>query len=263
MGGLQLRIGLVPGVAVAVLLERGRLGSQMDPRSRVDGSLRSGIFVDVVAEPDHEIGVLLGDVAVRRVVAAGVVLATGHGELRLGHRDRGIGRRTGRADRTDVLADAKAVVPHAWVERHDSVNTVPSLGSGDLRTTGKHRAELGSVADLPRHRDVVLGHAATVERVGRESRPQHDADRIWIPRGDSDGERVGRQHDGCERRGRRRSCRRRARNGRRHGAGAGRHRAGRRRRRTLLGGAGGGHDRHPGGQERSTRDQLHPLSLPA
>jgi hypothetical protein len=108
VGALQVRVRLVLRVAVAVVLERGdlprRVRAGIAARGRVD--VRR-VLVDVVAEVQDDVQILLGQVVVGREVAVLVLRAR---DEREGHRvERGAGGR-GRlraADRAELPAARK------------------------------------------------------------------------------------------------------------------------------------------------------------
>ena len=74
------RVGLVLGVAVAIVVERVELGADV----LADVAVAAGAFIDVVAEVDDEVEVVLGHVVVGGEQAAFVVLAGGEGEAEIG-----------------------------------------------------------------------------------------------------------------------------------------------------------------------------------
>ena len=76
VGGLEVRVGFVLGVAVAIVVERGELGADV----LANAALAGRAFIDVVAEVDDQVEVLLGHVLVGGEEAGFVVLAGGEGE---------------------------------------------------------------------------------------------------------------------------------------------------------------------------------------
>jgi hypothetical protein len=102
MRGAQARVRLVLRVTDPIVREAADLVARL-VQPRVRGI--AGTLVDVVAEMHDEVEVLCRDVAPRRVVAVGVVLTRGEGELQRVHGagDRRGSRATGRALREPDL----------------------------------------------------------------------------------------------------------------------------------------------------------------
>ena len=80
------------------------------------------------------------------------------------------------------LPDAKAIqVLAAGLEAADlDVHAVPELRPRDGVSLLRHRTERAIVRDLPADVDVGHRHAAALERLGRETRPEHHAVRPGI-----------------------------------------------------------------------------------
>ena len=104
----QVGVGAVELVLVAVLLQRYRFAARIGTNP-VGAGLVVGLGVDVVAEVDDEIEVILGHRGVRVVVAEGVVLAGEEGEADL---LVGVGRQCGAeaANGTVLALSREAVV---------------------------------------------------------------------------------------------------------------------------------------------------------
>ena len=68
VGGLQCRVALVQGVAVAVVGQRGRI-TQCVGAGQALGVFGRGVFVDVVAQKQHQVGLVVADMAPGGVVA--------------------------------------------------------------------------------------------------------------------------------------------------------------------------------------------------
>ena len=166
MGGLQQRVALVEGVAVAVVGERDGGAAAM----RAHASRHVGVLVDVVAEEKHEVQVLRGDVAPRGVVAVVEALATRDGELEA---RLGIGRRRGAraAGRAAVAKRAEAVpVPAPGLETGRlGMHAVRPLRLGALDAASGDAREGFVVGHLPCH----VGAVRQV-RAG-EAGPEHHA----------------------------------------------------------------------------------------
>ena len=192
MGGLQVRIRLVQGVARAVVVERVGLGG----RVLAHVVAAPGRFVDVVAQERDEIEVVPGHMPVGAEVALLVMLAGGKREPQLVRLGGGAGRGARAPDRARRVARREAVpVPAGRLEAADfDVNRmrpvrrgVGGAGSGEVR-------EFFVAGDFPAHRHNLGGHAAAGRvRHGREARPQHDRIGERIARRDAEAERVGRE----------------------------------------------------------------------
>lgn len=180
--GLQQRVALVLPVANAVVVEGGRLVAEVLAAHDIGIERQAAAFIDVVAEPDSEVGPLLGDVAMRGVVAVGVVLTAGGREPGLRDRRVGSGCRPCAAHRAGVLADSETVEPLALLEAGDHMHAVAAAGGGELGAATRDLGEVVGGAHLPQHRYVVGGHApADRERVGCQPCPQHHAVGIGSP----------------------------------------------------------------------------------
>lgn len=189
--GLQQRVALVLPVANAVVVEGGRLVAEVLAAHDIGIERQAAAFIDVVAEPDSEVGPLLGDVAMRGVVAVGVVLTAGGREPGLRDRRVGSGCRPCAAHRAGVLADSETVEPLALLEAGDRMHAVAAAGGGELGAATRDLGEVVGGAHLPQHRYVVGGHApADRERVGCQPCPQHHTVGIGVARGDAQRERV-------------------------------------------------------------------------
>ena len=190
VSGLERLVRLVLGVPRAVVRQRRQRGGR---RVRAGASGQAGTLVDVVAEMDDELDVVLPDQIVeRRVVAVGVVLARDEGELQvLGHGSVAR-RRAEPPDRALVLLGLEAVPVLALrfqasdlgVDRVDLLRPDARVAAVDDVQEARVLRDLEA--------DAVAGVAepAAVERVGREARPEHDAVRRRLTRGDAELEGV-------------------------------------------------------------------------
>ena len=191
MDALQRRVALVEAIAVAVGVQRRDLGAVvLAHRGGVDPAL-----VDVVAEMDHQVGVLMRREGPRRPEAVLPVLARREQEAQAIAPPPG-GRRSGSADRADLVSDAEAVeVP----------GVVAQVAHVDVNRVRKHRRRRGAAGahdppevlvagHLPADRHVAyLRHPAPGERLRCEAGPQHDAARDWIPRRHAQREQPARE----------------------------------------------------------------------
>jgi len=130
----------------------------------------------------YEVEMLVGDSTKCSEVAGLVVVAAAHGKAQ--SIDGGAGRRGGLrpADLTDFAAGAEAVPVFAsWLKSVDlDVDAVTKLGSRDLDSFLLDHPERLIARDLPTDFQFRGRHAAAIERIGSEPRPQHDAGRPRI-----------------------------------------------------------------------------------
>ena len=190
--GPQVRVGLVLRVADAVVLER----SDLRPDMLADLAVAARALVDVVAEVDDQVEVVLGHVLVGGIQARLEVLARGEGEPQLiGLRARG-GHGAGPGDRALGVAGAEAVPVRAVGVQaiHLDVDRVAELGRGDRRAAAHDLLHRVVGRELPAHLDVLGGHpAARLQRLGGQACPEDDPAGGRVARRDADGERVGRE----------------------------------------------------------------------
>ena len=158
----------------------------------------AGPFVDVVAEMKDDVEILGGHVAVRGEEAGLVVLAGGEREPQAVDVRARSRQRPRAADRARRVAGVEAIpVPAVGLEALDfDVHRVrplrPRRSRGRCRTTLPHRLVVG---DFPADVDRLRRHAAAVQRIGREPRPEHDAVRRRIAGRDTERERRRSERD--------------------------------------------------------------------
>src|SRR6476659_2423575 len=178
----EMAIGLVLRVPVAVIDDGEDLLAVVLPDDRGIASAVGTILVDVVAGVEDEIKPLIGDSAKRREIAGLVVIAAAYREAKsLDDRIGGWGG-PGATDLTDLAAGMEAVPVFASRLKplHFDVHAVAKLGSGNLDTLLFNRPESLVVFYFPTDFDLGGGHAAAVERIGSEPRPQHDTVRPGV-----------------------------------------------------------------------------------
>ncbi len=174
VGGLQIGVHLVLGVAAAVVVEAVDLAAEVlaDVLTRAVGAVRHPVaapLVDVVAVVEHEVRRLLGHLAIGRVVAALVVLAADDGEAGAVQGGGGGEGRAGPARQAALLAGREAVpVVAAGLEARDlDVDAVAQFGRRHGGPLGDHGLEAAIGGHFPVHRDRGRGHAvADLERLG-------------------------------------------------------------------------------------------------
>jgi hypothetical protein len=83
MEGLQIRVGAVKSVAIAIAGKVACGGTVMLAHDPIRLRVRISALVDVVAKEDHEVGILLGYVPVSAEVARFPVRTGGEGEPHL------------------------------------------------------------------------------------------------------------------------------------------------------------------------------------
>ena len=189
MRGLEIRIGPILRVAVAVVLERRDLVAAVHANPPGFGIAR--VLIDVVAEVKDEVEIFGGEMTVGREVAGLEMLTGDEGEPET------IGRRAERrqgpraSDRARRIAHVEPIpVPPIGPQPFDvHVHRVRPLrrrahdaASNDLR----HLVVFGDFPpDVHRNRR----HAAALQRIGRQPCPQNDAGRRRIARRDAQLER--------------------------------------------------------------------------
>ena len=173
VSGLQICVGLVLGVAVAIVGEAeapAALGVVAN-----DVAVRRPL-VDVVPEKEHRLQILARQVGVRRVVALGVVLAGCEREPEgLGRSHGGRGARA--PDRTFGTACAEAIPVRAigFESAHLDVHRMREVRRRSVRARA-HDVRHGLVpSDEPIDVHGRRRHSATRERIGREAGPEDDA----------------------------------------------------------------------------------------
>ena len=137
----------------------------------------------------------VGDVPVGGEVSGFVVAAAANGEAQAIGLRAGCRRRSGSPGLADFAAGAKAipVVTAGFETRRLDVHAVAKLGTRELRTVPDDLRELAVGGDFPPDLDVGHRHAAAVERIRREPRPENDAVRQRIAGRDPERKRVRRE----------------------------------------------------------------------
>ena len=200
---LKVGIRLVERVLEAVALERDALRRERSGNIGVAHPARADpVLVDVVAEVDDEVEVLLRHSAVRRVEPVVPLLAGRERERQLAHAVVRPGRRLGPSHRAlvpvgqeavEVLAAGRRPFTSTWTEWPSSGTAAARAGLLDVPEARVRR-------DLPAHADVLRRHAATLhQRLRREARPQRHTVGRGIARSDAEAERIGLQARSCER----------------------------------------------------------------
>src|SRR5262249_13033110 len=140
-------------------------------------------FVDVVAGVKHEVEMLVSDPSKRGEVSTFVVIAAADGKPQA--IDRGAGGRRGSGSPglagprglTDLVAGSKPVpVIASRLEPADlDVDAVAQFRPRERRASLRDHLKARVARNLPVHLDVRRRHAAALERLRRQSRPQDDA----------------------------------------------------------------------------------------
>lgn len=186
MHGLQIRIALVQRIAVAVILQCCGMHKRLQPREMAAFLLGRrcgrGIFVDVIAEKDHQVGIVLAGMAPGGVVAMFPALAGGIDQAQLRHRSTGSRRSAGAAGGTGLALAVKAVVvPAAGLQAlGQHMHAVSAVWAGHGLAPAQDLAELRIMGQLPVHlHRAQQGCAGT----GQQPRPQHHAAGIGLATG--------------------------------------------------------------------------------
>lgn len=198
VGGAQIGVGLVEAVPQPVVLQRDRLPVVVggEPAVGVVAGAAGGVdgvLVEVVAEVEDDVDVLLGEVLVRGEVAVVVRLAGDGGQAQRAVAGAAGGRGAGPADGAGPRSGAEAVVEDAvGVEALDlDVDAVVELRVGGDRSAPHDAGEALVTGELPAHLHPVPGQsAAGLVRARCESRPQQDRVGKRVAGGDAEGERV-------------------------------------------------------------------------
>ncbi len=198
MGGLQIRVALVEGVAQPVVREGHGLAVEHVRECDVGVAALAaggvhGVLVQVVAEVEDDVDVVLRQVPVDGVVAVLVRLAGDGGQPERRGAVARRGRGEGAARRADPGPGAEAVVvPGGRFQAPD----VDVHAVGVLRV-GLGGAPLGDQGEglvlghLPLHGDPLLAQPTVrLERLGGQPCPQHHGVGQGVARGDAQGERV-------------------------------------------------------------------------
>jgi hypothetical protein len=189
--GLQMRIGLVQRIAVAERRQLRRNAAAVVPHV----ARAPGAFVDVVAEVHDEVQRLRRHVAVGREVALLVLLARREGEAQRRRGPVAFRRRGARAPGRAACAVRCEAIPIDAARPqslHLDVHRVRQLRACRGRTLRDNAPEGLVVRDLPAHLDRRVAHAATLQRLGREPRPEHHAVGPRRARGHAERERLAR-----------------------------------------------------------------------
>ena len=186
VGGLQRRVTLVEPVAVPVGGQVADLGAVVP----ADAGGVDAALVDVIAEVQHDVGLVAGRMGPQGPVARLPVLAAGEQEPQAVARPARPRRGPRAPDRADLVAhDEPVVVPAPGPEAVDiHVHRVRPPGLGDGDAVAHDLTEALVLGHLPPHRHGVRRHAAVGQRCGGEARPEDDRPRQRVARGHPEGE---------------------------------------------------------------------------
>ncbi len=180
MCGAQVGVGLVEAVPHAVVLQRDRLPGvvvRQDAVGVLAGAAGGGdgVFVEVVAEVEDHVDVLVREVPVGGEVAVVVRLAGDGGQGQRAVAGSAAGCGAGAAGGAGPAAGAEAVVeaPVGVEAVHVHMDAVPELRVGGGGPAPDDPAEAFVAGDLPADLDTPGGQSAVrLVGAGRESRPQ-------------------------------------------------------------------------------------------
>lgn len=162
------------GIAAIERVARAEVVQGADRRQRVRSHRApAGGLIDVVAEEQHQVGLLAEHVPVRRVMAHLPALAGRVGEAQPVHDGIGCGKRARAALRTDGVAGHQAVaVPAVRPQSGDfHVDRVRKLRHGERRAGRDDRARGAVLEHLPAD-----GHRrCRIQPVIEQARPEHEA----------------------------------------------------------------------------------------
>ena len=189
MGRLKVRVGLVPGITVAIAGQIGGLRHRMGAHAFAG----VGLFVDVVPEEQHQVRRLGGQGGVGGKVAGGILLAGGESELQPVHRDAR-GRGGARAPHgAGMPAGDEAIPVHAPRSQaaHLDVHRVPGFGPRECPATDDDALQPLVLGDLPANGHRRGRHpAANLPGLGHQPGPQHHAVRGGLTRRHAQAERI-------------------------------------------------------------------------
>jgi hypothetical protein len=200
--GLEVGVGLVLRVPLAVAGQPYRLGAAVVADVAGGGDVVVGlVLVLVVAEVQHQVGVVLGQAPVGGEEAV-LELAAGHERHRQRRREAARpGSGEGAAGTGQVAAGAEPVVVlAAGAQAGDlDVDGVRAARVGARPAAGDHAPEPAVGRDLPAHGVAPARHptASVVgERLGREAGPDDEAVGRGVAGRDAERERVAAQRGG-------------------------------------------------------------------
>jgi hypothetical protein len=196
MGVLEVRVALVEAVLQAVALERLALLAQRAGHVHAAPVRADAVLVDVVAEVDHQVQILLEHAPVRGVEAVRPGLTRREREAQ--RRDVRVarGRRPRASHRAGLGAghEAVEVLARRLQASHVDVDRVRELRQRGHRSGPDHVRERGVGRHLPLDGDVARRHAAAFhERLRNQPRPERDAVRRRIARRDAERKRIAGQ----------------------------------------------------------------------
>ena len=186
---LQVLVEPVLSVAPAVLVQALDFLAEVLPDPFVD----PGVLVDVIAQVNDEVEVLLLHVGVAVEITCFVMLAGGEGEAHgVGHGAWG-GRGAGAPDRAGLRPGVETVVvPAVRIEPiHLDVDGVAELRQGEGFSLADYLGEGLVPGNLPLDPDGLGVQPATGERVGGKPGPEHGPVGFRVSRGHAQGEGVG------------------------------------------------------------------------
>ena len=208
MQTLQVRVGPMQRIAVAIA---GQGGGVLEPVAAHDvGRPRpgAGVFVDVVAQEQGQVRRLVGHVAIGAEIADLPVRAGGDGQLQPIHVRIRRRRRAGQAHRA-ALAGGGEPIPVGAAGGQALDLHMDRMGGGGIRRDLARGDDAGKAlvgGDVPAHRDGRAQTALSVggDRIDGQPRPQHETVRPRIAAGHAQREQIGparpgpaeAQHDG-------------------------------------------------------------------
>lgn len=195
MRGLQVRVGLVERVLQPPPVQiTGRLPKHLRDRSLAEPSVgRDPALVDVVAEVENQVQVLLSHPGQRGVVAVRPGLAGGEREIESAAVASDRWCRSSAADDRDVTAVAEPVEQLSVTRQTGDVDVdrMGQLRKSPYRSATHNAPKPGIVGDLPRYRQASIRHSAVSGRdIGVQPGPQHHRVLGGVPAGHAECERV-------------------------------------------------------------------------
>lgn len=202
MQRLQVRVGAVEGVAVAVASQIQALAAAVRAYDLVRRCAVVAVLVDVIAQEEHQVRLLRGEVAVRAEIPQLPVRAGDKAEPR---RVRHLMRCRQATRATDLAARAQCLkaVPVRAIGRQTGqlhVHRMAPGGAGNGLALAHDGAHLRVAGHLPTHRHRCAQSTASVrvQRAGCQPRPDHKAIGQRIAGRHPQRERVGSTAGACE-----------------------------------------------------------------
>jgi len=189
MGILQVGVQPIERVAIAIVVDADDLRAVVIP-PRGDG-VRQAALVDIVADMYDEIQILLRHIAIGCIEALAKILT---GSQREPVRPVARAGKSPRAPDTTCRAQRTKLIEEPPIGRQTGYQHVYRVAVSRKRCSGALPDDIshtGVRSDFPSHQNRPVRHAAAVEWIGRQARPQHGRMESRITRGHTEREQAG------------------------------------------------------------------------